>query len=164
MVNNKVKMDILRYVVLQISVIIPFLGNDTYFDLGYSEGFAQKTDSISIIYNYHKHSGSSTSMGGCYTVGYHIHTGSCTSTCTVEAECIASTRGERGNYYNEYIYRHKNCGQGTVTGSDWQNHSRKGQTWTSNHTYSSCTGKINAYKLGCGKTEESIESATLIYN
>lgn len=148
---------------LKISVITKNWNNDTYFDQGYAKGYAKATDAVDIKYVYHTHTGNSSEMGGCYTIGYHTHTSACTSTCTYTAKCVDASQGESGMWHNEYVYNHQNCGQGTVTGSDWQNHSRKGQTWTGTHTYSSCNNIINAYKLGCGKTEATIESATISF-
>lgn len=137
--------------------------NRAFYEKGYLDGFEKSTNSASIEYTYHQHTGSSSGGGGCYTAGYHVHTDACPKgTCTVYVDCT-STHSDGGSYHNFYTYEHRDCGEGWSAGEDWQNHSRQG-SWTQTHEYYICNNSpINRYNLGCGKTTSTIESATIVF-
>lgn len=159
---------------LLLSLQLLHSNNKSYYNLGYLDGFNKVMDSATIEYQYHKHidadgnpitaSTTASISGGCLTSGSHVHENGCMSTCTVTATCTNSYQGESGNWCNTFEYKHSSCGQGTTSGSSWQPYSRKGQTFTDTHTYYSCNNlPINTYSVGCGKTENSIDSATIIF-
>lgn len=122
---------------------------------------------IGIAEEYHKHTGSSSSGGGCYSNGSHQHVSGCTKTCTVTGKCTSETPSPTvsGKGAHTYEYRHSSCGKGIEYGSDVAtNLGRLGQTWTSTHTYTGCGNKpINKYTLGCGKTETTLDYYKITY-
>ena len=52
--------------------------NNSYYNRGYADGYANSLDSVTISYTYHEHTGSSAEGTGCYTNPiYHTHINSC---------------------------------------------------------------------------------------
>ena len=126
--------------------------NKNYYNLGYTNGMA-KVDNASIIYTYHSHKGTVQSGGECYTPLYRVHThsGSCYS--TVNSTCTCSAYA--GQWINDTIFRCRVCGhaghgQGISCGK------AEGTRYQSEG--------LETYVLSCGKTESTIETATIRFN
>ena len=105
------------------------------YNEGYAQGIADSLDKVEVVYTYHEHTGDESQVGGCY--------GTLTGTKPVLCGCI------------QYVH------------TDSLGHSTCANCWH-NHGANKCGG-IVSYKqyeyigLACGKTEETIESATIVY-
>lgn len=104
------------------------------YNEGYTQGIADGLSKVNIQYTYHVHEGNSSAVGGCY--------GNCTGYSPVYCECWGWVGGSYGC---------DNC------------HHALGM-----HGSGYCTGIVsnNPYTyigLVCGKTTDTIESATIIY-
>mgnify|MGYP004472116603 CR=1 FL=1 len=130
---------------VQISVIIPFLGNDTYFDLGYAAGYA-KAGNASLTYVYHSHTDSEGNMqavnyragkaGGCFTRGI----------------CGGVYVNDGHDQYYNWI-KCTRCGFRKST-----DHGSGGDT-----CYREVSSNAGYYIINCGKTESTIESAVITF-
>ena len=124
---------------------------------------------ISVNIYYHKHVGDADSGGGCYiTPVYHSHTycsyTQSNGTCTLSADSHRyNAHDGNGDYYCAYcpygcdrIYAGRSypC---TIT------HSCPYLPKVTNYTCGKTTDIVEIYSLGCGKTEETIESVTIVY-
>ena len=137
--------------------------NKNYYNLGYTNGMA-KVDNASIIYTYHSHKGTVQGGGECYTPLYRVHThsGSCYS--TVNSTCTCSAYA--GQWINDTIFRCRVCGHaghgpggtcGAATTSTVLSCSKaEGTRYQSEG--------LETYVLSCGKTESTIETATIHFN
>ena len=144
--------------------------NDTYFDLGYTDGMAYVTGNSKIIYTYHKHSDSdgneqksdyrSNVLGGCFTTENIIY-----------ANTTGSCGGWIGYSHTSQIYDDEN---GKWVNWDFYKCTGCGKIYAQDNIPASsiCSELVNKkvdsgkryYTLGCGKTETAIESATIIFN
>lgn len=136
--------------------------------MGYVNGMAYVTDNSSIIYVYHKHSDNdgneqksdyhSNTSGGCFTkenIIYANATGSCGGWIGY-SHTSPIYDDEAGEWVNWKFYKCTSCGA----------------QYPQDRLPSSCTNTVNKqvdtgkryYTVGCGKTESSIESATIIFN
>lgn len=141
--------------------------NKNYYNFAYTQGIADGLSKANVKYIYHEHSGDSTTGTGCYTVAeYHKHTDSCYKTVqTGTRKC-----GTWNCYSNDGSTQHFRCSGCGATATQHADTSSSG--WgMGDHmvpTYSkqlNCTkgNEIIGYQLGCGKTEESIESAIITF-
>lgn len=116
---------------------------------GYSEGVAEALSKVNVSYIYHTHNGTSSAYGGCYTTPvYHSHSDDCYSFC----DCYNKghqVRAEVGTNGYTYYYCYT-CGPNGEHGC--------GRVILSCEQ-SAATG----YTLGCGKTTDTIESATITF-
>lgn len=106
------------------------------YNAGYSKGAADALGKVNIVYTYHSHSGSSSQVGGCY--GYKTGTRPVICGC----EHYAYDKDENGHT------RCANC---------YHNHG--GDRCDAVRGYE----PYNYIGLVCGKTEQTIESATIVY-
>ena len=140
---------------------------------------ANALDNLDVQYTYHVHEGSaSTTANGCYTKENY-------ETCNVTSSSkylgksqsengyygFSGTRCTNGNHYyvTEITYNHSFCGNTHIIYSaecscasdGWTPHyqSRVVTAGGGTSSHSIFTG----YDVGCGKTEDTIESATIIY-
>ena len=131
--------------------------------MSYANGLA-KIDNASIIYTYHSHVGDAQNGGECYSPLYKVHSHSNGCYSTVSSTCTCSAYA--GQWINDTIFICRVCGHaGHGPGGTC------GATTTS--TVLSC-GKIEgtryqsegleAYVISCGKTESTIETATIVFN
>ena len=112
----------------------------------------------------HKHAGTTTAGGGCYSNAIpHSHSpGTCYGTCTVsKGGCNGGgTRDDR--YLNCPAYdTHYDCGMGTIRTTIRHHDSEEHKTgYRMTHEYLTCNkgGKIDHYELGCGKQDGDIDS------
>lgn len=146
--------------------------NNSYYTRGFVEGQAVALDALDVQYTYHVHVDNDGNKitsdsilieyGGCATNGFHKHTDSCYKECKVTKRVSHTTApGVDGNTSTVYhmVEEHSGCGQATTIYSSMSN-----ETTSYTHQYTTCGNTpINAYKIGCGKTEESIESATIVF-
>lgn len=106
------------------------------YNEGYTQGAADALGKVNIQYSYHSHVGNSSSVGGCY--------GNLTGTRPVYCGC------------DSYIYDKDENGH-TRCANCYHNHG--GNTCNAVRSYTTYT----YIGLICGKTEQTIESATIIY-
>ena len=137
--------------------------NAAYMEAGYREGYTQGIadglSKVNVQYNYHVHEGNELMEGGCYiTPVYHAHNSSCSYTTS-----YPGTRKWQNFMSGSTAYKWTctNCGEVGYA-------PEKGQeipcSFCAVRNYT--CGKENTierYSLGCGKTEDTIESATIIY-
>ena len=134
-------------------------GINSYYSLSYTKGYADglsQNQQANITYTYHKHTGSPSAEGGCY------------AGCTL----ISTTSAAKTDWFG----RCPNCGKHT-----WhQGHTAYtahfscgySQTYAAYVICVSCGAGIHTgagpdhkcYYLSCGKTENTIESATITYD
>ena len=115
----------------------------------------QTLNNLEVQYTYHVHEGSSgDTANGCYTTPeYHTHTDSC-------YETITGRWSKTSDYTGAVYVKCTRCGAKGTAGM--------GLEGTVHCSGKSLTCKIDttiiiAYTLGCGKTEDTIESATIIF-
>ena len=122
--------------------------NEYYYNLGYMDAKAE-TPNASISYVYHKHDGTSSTGGACYAPIYHSHTMDCYGG---NNNCKNATQISAGQY-------RCNCDGGRFSGTNaWH------MCWDESHLECDKGGTIIGYSLICGKTEQTIESATIVFN
>ena len=136
---------------LKISVITKIWNNDTYYNLGYAEGFS-KIENASLSYTYHIHK---DSEGITQKSDYHANiSGGC---FTKENKEVGICGGVFLNDGHDNYYHWIKCNKcGYRISTDW---GAAGNTCTRSYY----TGAVY-YSLGCGKTDNTIESATIIFN
>ena len=103
---------------------------------GYTQGVADALGKANIVYSYHSHVGDSSSVGGCY--------GNLTGTRPVYCGC------------NSYIYDKDENGHSRCANC-YHNHGGDKCDAVSSYTSYTYVGLV------CGKTEQTIESATIVY-
>lgn len=151
------------------------------YNKGYADGYAQKIEGLEIQYHYHTHAGSVDispvpddyvyysldNPGGCFVGKGHAHdkTGTCkshTATCGGTLtyhhhdSCVDSGSGwgtDNG---------HVSCGWVCDKCHDWPKNSSGGTCQKTSKVYD-CKSPTNIWKLNCGKTTDTIESATIVY-
>ena len=111
---------------------------------------AQALDNLDVQYTYHVHEGNEGSTAnGCYTNAVHTYesyTYQCPGTNTILRTSDGNHAGSAGKY-NCDAY----CG----------NFGNYGKKCTATRTGTRIVS--TTYSLGCGKTEDTIESVTIIY-
>lgn len=129
--------------------------NYSYYTDGYTDGLNEKLNGISISYVYHQHTGSASNGSGCYTKGVHYHNSSCGIKYGTH-HVVSTEHFDGGSNYMECTY----CHQGGYSDS-W--HTGDWGTCYSHEAGLGCgvIPPINSYTLGCGKNENTIESATI---
>ena len=119
------------------------------YNLGYSEGLAETNNSYEVVYTYHEHTGSSSGAGGCYVE----ETIKCTTVSIPYAnQYYAPHSGDDDAWFmcrTHGVIR-------AMSGKEWVNAGRPATM--------SCNATDSTYVLGCGKTTETIESATIVFN
>ena len=109
---------------------------------------AQSLDNLQVQYTYHVHEGDGTSATGCYKAQIN--------TCSN----VLYATDSNGNSYDEGDVIYHICSiHGVVGCAPWE-------TWISAGkpvTRVCGTNMGTKYVLNCGKTEETIESVTIIY-
>ena len=120
-------------------------------------------DNLNIVYNYHEHEGSEDSTAnGCYTKAvYHSHTSSCYKYCS--GVWVYRGKEEDSHGTKQGVYTCSVCGHEYRAGAPYIDGGGAGQSCGQRSLNCSRGGTIETYKLGCGKTEDTIESATIIY-
>lgn len=144
--------------------------NKAYYNKGYAEGYAQSINSVAISYTYHKHTNgngdivtkatvySSAAPGGCYIAAGHKH--NAITTCST-----TTTKTKKTHTHSMHAGTCPHCGHVTHEGdTDSNGYANHSCTYTSTTTSYTCGSPTNTWKLGCGKTESTIESATIIFN
>lgn len=105
------------------------------YNEGYAKGMADSLDKAEVIYSYHQHTGDDSQIGGCY--------GTLTGTKPVLCGCT--------QYAHTDSLGHSTCA------NCWHNHGVNKCGATTSYTTYEYIG------LTCGKTEQTIESATIVY-
>ena len=127
--------------------------NEAYYNIGYANGYAQKMDGLDIQIKYHEHT------DACYGERDDLQCiVSITFGGTYKDYCSGCWSPRDHDYpgalQQKFTYHHSSCGQGDISSVYCAEHSGPPNSYT--HTYS---GRV----LICGKTEETVESATIIY-
>lgn len=130
--------------------------NNSYYKQGYIDGFNKELDGISINYIYHSHSGNSNTKGGCYTKAIHNHTESCSKEYGTH-HVVFTEHYDGARVYMKCTY----CGLGGYYSDGWD--IGDWGTCEKNIKRYTCGSPAQSYGLGCGKTENSIESATIVF-
>lgn len=122
-----------------------YIDTSGVYSQGYIDGQNNVTANLNISYKYHEHSGNSSVVGGCYGN-------------------VSGTRTCGGRYYvymnaSGWIASCYSCGTNGVVGQSSQ---YAAEAWASGK---SCGAKVPYTSIGvvCGKTTDTIESATIIY-
>lgn len=142
--------------------------NNSYYTQGYTKGWAdgydEKLDNIDVEYVYHVHTGSPSSGGGCYSQPINEPI---VKTCTVyvggcEGGGTSDASGEHCTC--EYEETHRDCGQRPYRGTRTHRNPPHYGPATYTHDYIDGYRFTGKYALGCGKTEQTIESATIVFH
>ena len=126
-----------------------------------------------VEYEYHHHTGSPESGGGCYTqASYHQHTGSCYKTCTYrESGCLDAVEQNDGQIRCTYIINHSVCTNGENQErsrwheNDGEHHINEDAKGT--HLVVVCgknEGDYEGYVTACGLQEGQITGARIVYD
>lgn len=132
--------------------------NSSYYSQGWIDGQQNAVQNLDISYTYHSHEGEAAAGTGCYTVPvYHTHEAACLGTTTSSCGCTTDKGWHEvpnnGAPYpacdncGHFYHQSSPCGYGTTV------------------SYYKCglDQAIEGYSLGCGKTEQTIETATIKY-
>lgn len=137
----------------------PHAGNDAYVEY--------IKERASIEYSYHKHvdgdgnivnKTSNSVSGGCFNSGRHIHTESC------KFKNVTATNHDVHSLYvgHPYCWHCDHCG--VNINSDTDGNIYHECTWTATVKKYTCGEKpYNIWDTDCGKTEETIESAQIVF-
>ena len=109
---------------------------DNGYKEGYTKGVADSLGKAHIVYSYHQHVGNSGQAGGCY--------GNLTGTSVIQCGC------------NSYAYDKDENGH-TRCGNCGHNHGGSRCSYPKGYESYTYIGLV------CGKTEATIESATIVY-
>lgn len=113
-----------------------------------------------MTYNYHQHTGSSAEGSGCYTTPqYHQHTNSCYKTCGGNASF-----DHFDNNGWTAVYHCSQCGRWLSNGQNEQFYAPNNISCYERILNCNKGNEITGYSLGCGKTTETLESATVIFD
>ena len=121
---------------------------------------------IQITTKYHKHEGTSSSGGKCYTAPvYHSHSASCYQN---QYRTCGTYNLVRGPYTNnngtpEYEYRCSGCGNTLYLCDGGANSGQTHGTTTSVQVCNKTTSTIERYNMTCGKTETTVEGYIVNY-
>lgn len=143
--------------------IQPSLATDWYLHVLTIDGAGNPRETIkgpiTVGENYHKHAGSSSSGGGCYTVK---------KTSPVYSNCTHIFGGaeKSGSSYKYYYYTDTRGGATLYEcslGNFWDNGGH-GSPDGSNYTHQVQTGtRVTGYSTGCGKNENTLEGYSITY-
>ena len=141
--------------------------------MGYTIGLAESLKNASIKYTYHKHvdgknnevSGTTiyslTNPGGCYVAKGHTHnkTGNCSTATGTRTDRVPVGTCSCATSHSEYG---GSCGHGDhgCVRCGVQIYGDK----TVSYSYYTCGEPTNTWILGCGKTDKTIESATITFD
>lgn len=163
--------------------------NTTAYNMGYTDGMKDAMNNSNIQYTYHSHSGNNISGGGCYTVeDIHNHANECyTITTTIKTVKSYNVRDSGKKYdccngagavtwavFYDVVEKDSDNNiisskvqEGTIIGCGQCVGTKANQgVGTSNNKVLNCSipeGVLLGYALGCGKTENTIESATIVF-
>lgn len=118
-------------------------------------------DNLDVQYTYHVHEGSEgTTANGCYVkASFHSHV---RKYCSPQVYCNqgpeSNTNPDTGSIVYKYYGFCSNCGR-----KMYHNGSIAYEPCASCYTCGKSTSSIESYGIGCGKTEETIESVTIKY-
>ena len=129
--------------------------NEAYYNIGYADGYAQKMDGLDIQIKYHEH------IDACYGERDDIQCiVSLSWGSTIMGHCAGCQKDDPNGTvpFMEYTLSHSACGSPATTGLYCTAHGPfyGGPPVGYTHTYS-------GQGLICGKTEETVESATILY-
>ncbi len=166
--------------------------NKAYYNLGYTEGYAQKIEGLEIEYHYHVHQGevgldtipdgyiyySETDPGGCFRAAGHVHnkTAACpshTERCdgkinfvgansTTKTWCPDYPGASSGSYQTLPASQSEPCPK------CGHSEKRDGDVYGpydcgQARNVWDCGSPNNTWQLGCGRTTATIDSATIVY-
>ena len=121
---------------------------------GYTQGIADGLSKVNVQYTYHVHTGNSSTGSGCYTIPItNWNTENCSH--PLQSMTYESNIGKWVGIYSSGSSRY--CPDSSIR-REWTSQ----QYGTFGHRVNT-TQYISGYNLGCGKNENTIESATIIY-
>lgn len=131
--------------------------NKSYYAKGYVEGKAESLGGTNISYVYHKHIGSPSQEGGCYTKAvYKNKNETVTEVCPGYYHYIAT------EVNGALIFACDKCGRDQALSAEYgTDYTAKcpNTSWTHTKTVK----VLDHYDPGCGKTTSTIESATITF-
>lgn len=141
-------------------VIVP-ADNKAYYELGYTEGYAQQLGTMAIQYTYHTHSDSCN--GPCeIIIGGLILTSENSKSSGRKYYCVKGSIRHTNKYCSSYstksseLHLHDYASSSAAAGALKQKYGI---------TYTSGGGGTTTHTIrSCGKTNSTIESATIIFN
>ena len=110
--------------------------NAAYYAQGVVDGLVENLDNLEVQYTYHVHSGDTINGGGCYSTPNMVNV--YCNTTVHDSSNGTETCDRCGKFYSGQV----------------------GFTITCNNVIGQTQ---DGYILGCGKSEETVESATIIY-
>lgn len=129
--------------------------NKAFYDQGYINGFNEAMAGVNISYVYHKHQGNPNEVGGCYA--------NVNKTCTTSLTVLSYVRTDQvwseaaGKYLNFRFYNLK-CPVCGYTATDWLTNAEEAAG------YALRLHNVKSIQPVCGKTESTIESATIQFD
>lgn len=124
------------------------------YNRGFADGYAEKMDDISIEYVYHEHTGSSADGGGCYGA-WVTESVICTHAYAYDELQTNGMHKCYGYYEGTHCRMYPNRLEWYISHEDFQ----AGVRGSGQHSIE--IG--HHYALNCGKTEGTIESATIVF-
>lgn len=124
---------------------------------GYADGYAEKQENTQIEYHYHVHEGTPEEIGGCYGEEQYI-TGYEKTSYSVPHYFEKEDFDGQGAIHGKCFY----CGR-TCT-ADWTGHTGPICCWSTEYI-DDPNRPIYGTRIGliCGKTEETLEYATIVF-
>ena len=146
--------------------------NQSYYDKGYAQGYKDAQEGVDVEYTYHTHKDASGSIrddsyqssvsGGCFTKPAEALTyETCYHLCGHSEPSYEGSTGNFQNVYRSYFGAGSmsQCTKGSYM--DWTAENYEGRFQT--HQIATGTSFLGYYTVGCGKSESSIESATITF-
>lgn len=134
------------------------LDTSAAYTQGYVDGQNNVAENLDIQYTYHKHEGEASKGTGCYTKSVkHKHKASCYTECT-------GTLTYLREYLGESQYQCTECNTIFYYGAPDNNGAAAGRVCSEQSVTCGKTNVIESYDVGCGKTEDTVESAVIIYH
>lgn len=139
--------------------------NEAYLK-GLQEGFDNALEHCTISYVYHEHTGSPNAAGGCYSQRRTNCGGSLRLTHISSPYPCNDPGHSEGHMHRDYTTQCKNCGKTYVNyGNSAMEYGNNGENAEVGYTlrYTFCVNNLDYIVLSCGKTESTIESATIVF-
>ena len=133
------------------------LYNAAYYAQGVIDGLAQIMDNLNIQYTYHTHIGDTNIGGECYMKNPHTHSTYCYP--AVNCNRKSSEHPDKPGWW----YFLGNCSNGHQVTILELGYLGGGIGYCSRCSFICGIDTSDTYVTSCGKTEETIESATIIY-
>ena len=121
------------------------VNNAAYYAQGVVDGMANALDNLDVQYTYHVHSGDASTIGGCYG--------------NITKQCPGRYITTKESWFNRCWWSVITCNS---CGVSWTNEDGD-YAYKAGSDRGKCTRAVSGIGLSCGKTEQTIASATIIY-